>query len=154
MTNTNDSPGLAFEKWARAEAESHHEDHLAFRSKGTPAYGPEDCDNCKGASSTYAQYRAPFLAGRASASSPEQEAAIKLMVEALEGAFAEHYGEPDGLHNCDRNPYSGPSSDEEIARGEYSAHLLKPCTCGADEQNTIIRSALQAATLAGLTEKE
>lgn len=52
--------------------------------------------------------------------------------------FAEHYGEPEGINNCERNPYADPVMEHDIPE----SHKGKECTCGADEQNAKVQAVL------------
>jgi hypothetical protein len=74
---------------------------------------------------------------------PDEMDAIADRLEALEAGlrqygYAEHYGEPEGLNNCDRNPYSNPISEAEVPEDSQG----RECTCGAAEQNAAVDALL------------
>ena len=71
----------------------------------------------------------------------EVEAAIAApYVEALRLVYpVPHYGEPDGLSNCPRNPFAAPATDDEVD----AAHRDQPCDCGADETNARVRALVE-----------
>lgn len=65
-------------------------------------------------------------------------------IEALEAGlqefgYADHYGDQDGLDNCDRNPFAHSVPESEVPE----SHKDKPCTCGAAEQNVRVTTLLE-----------
>lgn len=84
-----------------------------------------------------AGYDAGLAAGIA-----QERARYQALVEWAKAHEVPHYGEPEGLSNCEANPFSYPLTTAEIASGGGEEYPRGECSCGADEANVAMRAAL------------